>query len=86
MRESPDIDGRNGGLAEADVVWTAVNIEDVGQRPQRHQSDPKSTGGEHIVGFVRQPGRRQREDVGQGNEAAIMYCNEVPIAYPEFDV
>jgi hypothetical protein len=30
MRESPGIDARNGGLAEADVVWTAVNIEDVG--------------------------------------------------------
>jgi hypothetical protein len=86
MRESPGIDGRDRGLAEADVVWTAVNIEDVRQCPQRHQSDPKSTGGEHIGGLVRQPGRRQREDVGQGNEAAIMYRNEVPIAYPELDI
>jgi hypothetical protein len=63
-----------------------MNIEDVREGAQGHQSDAKAAGGRNIIGFVRQPWRRHGEHVGQGYSVPVMHSNQVPIEHLKLDV
>lgn len=78
-RQHGGVDGSNRRLTEANMVVATVDVEHVGQRPQGHQSDTEPAGGMNVVGFVRQPRSRHREDVGKRDRPAVMSDKEISV-------